>query len=488
LFRVTYNMSEKVKQTAINWVEQNKQLLIDAHMKIWGWAELGLQELKSANLLINILKKNEFKVEEGVAGMPSAFVATYGTGKPVIGVMGELDALPSVSNKAVPYREPVIEGGPGHGCGHNSYAATSLGGGLALRIAMDEHKIPGTIKIFGCPAEETLIGKVFMVRDGYFDGLDACLGHHPGSMNTARLSSGNAMNSVKFEFFGKASHAAGSPERGISAMDAVELMNIGVNYMREHVVQETRIHYIVEDGGKQPNVVPPYARTWYYVRAPRRDLVEEYYDWVLRIADGADQMARTTHNVQFLSGVHNGMPNRPLAELIVANMREIGAPTYNEEELEFAKKLGETVPHSVKMNGLYKLAEILPGALELENVDLVTKIFDPYGEAIKGGGSSDVADVAWNTPTQQFSTTYFVLGCPGHSWQHTAVGGTSIGQKSTIFASKVMALTAIDLMMNPKFIKAAKEDWETRMKGLNYKSPLPPGQKPPVDQLPSTPD
>jgi len=290
---------------------------------------------------------------------------------------------------------------------------------------------------------------------------------------------------VKFEFFGKASHAAGSPEQGISAMDAAELMNIGVNYMREHVVQEARIHYIVEEGGEQPNVVPPYARTWYYVRAPRRDQVDQYYDWILRIADGADQMARTTHRVKFLTGVHNGMPNRPLAELIVANMREIGAPTYTEEELEFARKLGETTPHEEKMSRLRKLAEILPSALELEHVDLDTNIYDPFGEEIKGGGgSSDVADVAWNTPTQQFSTAYFVVGAPGHSWQHTAIGGTSIGHKSTVFASKVMAATVIDLLTNPERLKAAKEDWENRMKGLVYKSPLPPDLKPPLDQLP----
>jgi len=213
--------------------------------------------------MADVLEEHGFKVKRGVAGMPSAFVATYGSGKPVIGMMGELDALPSISNKAVPYKEPLVEGGPGHGCGHNSYAATALGASLALKAVMEEENLPGTIKCFGCPAEETLVGKVFMVRDGFFDGLDACLGHHPGSMNTSGLRSGNAMNSVKFEFFGKASHAAGSPEQGISAMDAVELMNVGVNYMREHIVQEARVHYIVEDGGVQPNVVPPYARTLY---------------------------------------------------------------------------------------------------------------------------------------------------------------------------------------------------------------------------------
>jgi aminobenzoyl-glutamate utilization protein B len=476
------------KKMALDWIEENKELIVDAHQKIWEWAEVGLQELKSGKLMADILEENGFEVERGVAGMPSAFVATYGSGKPAIGMMGELDALPSISNKAVPYEEPLIEGGPGHGCGHNSYAATALGASLAVKEVM-EKKLKGTIKCFGCPAEETLVGKVFMVRDGYFDGLDACLGHHPGSMNTAGLRSGNAMNSVKFEFFGKASHAAGSPEQGISAMDAIELMNIGVNYMREHIVQEARVHYIVENGGIQPNVVPPYARSWYYVRAPRRDLVEKYYQRLLKMADGADQMAETTHKVEFLTGVHNGVPNRPLAEAIVANMREIGASNYTEEEYGFAARLAESVPHEEKMTRLRKLALILPSALELEDVDLDTNIYDPFGEEIKGGGgSSDVADVAWNCPTQQFSTAYFIVGAPGHSWQHTAVGGMSIGHKSTVFASKVMAATVLDLLTEPELLEKVRKDWEERMEGFTYKSPLPPDLKPPLDQLEKQPE
>ena len=475
----------KEKQTALEWIEQNEKLLTDVHQKIWELAEVGLQEFRTAKVLMDILEKNGFKMEKGVAGMPSAFVATYGSGKPTIGIMGELDALPGISNKAVPYKEPLVEGGAGHGCGHNSYATTALGGALAAKTAMVEHKIPGTVKCFGCPAEETLVGKVFMVRDGVFDGIDACLGHHPGASNSARLSSGNAMNSVKFEFFGKASHAAGSPHQGISALDGAELMNIGVNYLREHVVQEARMHYVIEDGGHEPNVVPPYARSWYYVRAPTRDLVEEYYERVLKIAEGADLMAGTTHKVKFLTGVHNGMPNRPLAELIVANMREIGAPAYTDEELAWARELGKSVSRDQKRKGLAR--SHLPNAMSLLDVDIDTNIYDPYGEEIKGGGgSSDVADVAWNVPTQQFGTAYFVVGCPGHSWQHTAIGGTSIAHKSTIFASKVMATTVIDLLMNPELLKAAREDWEARMEGLTYKSPLPPDLKPPLDQLPPT--
>lgn len=472
------------KQIAIDWIKKNEKLLVKIHDKIWRWAEIGLQEFKTANLLVDILEEKGFDVEQGVAGMPSAFVATYGSGNPVIGIMGELDALPGISQKTVPYKEPLEEGGAGHGCGHNGYATAAMGGALAVNKVMEKENIPGTIKYFGCPAEETLVGKVFMVRDGIFEGIDACLGHHPGSANTARLSSGNAMNSVKFEFFGTASHAAGSPEQGISAMDAVELMNIGVNYLREHVIQEARLHYVVEDGGHEPNVVPAYARSWYYVRAPTRDLVNQYYKRVLEIAEGADLMVGTTHKVEFLTGVHNGMPNRPLAELVVANMREIGAPKYTEKELKFAKELGKTISRTQKLDKLRRLDEIRSGAMELIDVDLDIKIYDPYGEERKGGGgSSDVADVAWNMPTQQFSTTYFIVGAPGHSWQNVAIGGTSIGHKSTIFASKVMSTSVIDLLTKPELLEKVKDDWKERMKGLIYKSPLPSNLKPPLDQL-----
>ena len=475
-------MTATAKEIALQWVQANESLLSDVHRRVWELAEVGLQEFQTGKLLADILEQEGFTVERGVAGMPSAFVATYGSGAPTIATLAELDALPGLSQEAVPYRSPRMEGGAGHGCGHCGYATAALGGALAAKAAMERLGLPGRVICFGCPAEETLVGKVFMIRDGLFHGVDACLGHHPGASNGVSLGSGNAMNSVKFEFFGKASHAGGSPEQGISALDAVELMNIGVNYMREHVVQETRMHYVIEDGGHEPNVVPAYARSWYYVRAPTRDLVDKYYDWVLRIAEGADLMAGTTHKVRFLTGVHNGMPNRPLSELVVRNMREIGAPTYTEEELAFARELGQSVSREQKLTGLRRSA--LPRAMELADVDLNTRIYDPYGEERKGGGgSSDVADVAWNTPTVEFSTACFVVGAPGHSWQHTAVSGTSVGVKSSLFAAKVMAASVVDLLTQPELLAEARSDWQQRMEGLTYKSPLPADLVPPLDQL-----
>jgi aminobenzoyl-glutamate utilization protein B len=287
---------------------------------------------------------------------------------------------------------------------------------------------------------------------------------------------------VKFEFFGKASHAAGSPEQGISALDAVELMNIGVNYMREHVVQEARIHYVVEEGGHEPNVVPAYARSWYYVRAPTRDLVDQYYERVLRIADGADLMVGTTHAVKFLAGAHQTIANGPLAEMIVANMREVGAPTYTEEELAFARELGKSIPPEEKRAKLER--SLLPDALELLDVDINTRIYDPFGAERKGGGgSTDVAEVSWNTPTVEFNTAQFVVAAPGHSWQNTAISGTSIGHKSSLFAAKVMATTVVDLLTQPEALAQVRADFDARMQGLTYKSPLPLDLKPPLDQF-----
>jgi len=476
-------MFETIKETALKYIEDNKNLLIEVSDKIWSLPEVGLQEIKTAKTLINILRNNDFKVISGVAYMPSAFVATYGSGRPVIGIIGELDALPGLSQKKVPYKEPIKEGGPGHGCNHNGYAVTALGGALAVKVAMEEEEdIKGTIKYFGCPAEETLIGKVFMVRDGIFDGLDACLGHHPGRHNGINMSQSNAMNSVKFEFFGSTAHAAGSPEKGISALDAVELMNMGVNYLREHVIQEARMHYIIEEGGRQPNVVPDYARSWYYVRAPTREAVNMYYNKVLKIAEGANLMTGTTHKVRFLTGVHEKITPLPLAELVTNNMREIGTPTYNEEELEFARKIGETTSKAQKKTALRRSP--LPNAMELIDIDLDTNIYDPYGVNIKGGsGSTDVAEVCWKTPTVEFATVSRVVECPSHSWQNVALGGISVGHKSTIFASKVMALSVIDLITKPKELKNIQDAWREMMEGCTYISPLPPDLKPPLDQL-----
>ncbi|MGD2142754.1 MAG: amidohydrolase, partial [Candidatus Bathyarchaeota archaeon] len=460
-----------MKEKAWGWIDENKERLIEISDKIWRYAELGLMEHRSSKILADELENHGLKMKRGVGGMPTAFYATWGSGKPIIGIMGEFDALPGISNKAVPYKDPLKVGAPGHGCGHNIHGVSGMAAAIALRYALEELDHDVTLKFFGTPAEENYDGKVFMARTGIFDDVDACLSHHPSSMNTASLGSSNAMNSVKFHFHGKTAHAAGSPEQGRSALDAVELMNIGVNYMREHVIEKARIHYVIEEGGGQPNIVPDYARTWYYIRAPERSQVDYIHDWILKIAEGAALMTDTKLDVEFLGGIYNKLPSKTLSEVVLANMREIGAPDYTEEELEFAKKIGETIPRQQKIDAL-KRREV-PDWERYVDVDLVRNIIDPWDEGKTSGGSTDVADISWNTPTMEFGTTAFVLGAPGHSWQHVACSGMSVGHKSLLFAAKVIAGTALDLITNPELVESAKREHAEKLKGKAYKSPIP---------------
>jgi aminobenzoyl-glutamate utilization protein B len=467
------------KEYAFDWIENNKELIIEISDKIWDFAELGLIEFKSSALLADELEKHGFRVERGIAGMPTAFVATSGEGKPVIGIMGEYDALPGLSQKRVPWKETLEKGKPGHGCGHNVHGTSGMAAAIAVKKVMEKQNRRGTIKFFGCPAEENFSGKVFMVRDGYFNDVDAVISHHPSTMNEASLMSCLAVNSVKFHFYGKASHAGGSPEQGRSALDAVELMNTGVNYLREHVIQDARIHYVIEKGGDQPNIVPPYARSWYYVRAPERDQMEFIYNWILEIAKGAAIMTRTEVNTEFLEGSYNVIPNRTISELIIKNMREIGLPKYSDEDLKFAEQIAKTITPEMKIAQLKKSKR--PGWERLVDKLIDNEFPDPWGEGEVSHGSTDVADVSWQAPTVEFSTATWILGTPAHSWQAVAQNGVEIGHKSLVFAAKVMAATAIDLLTNEEALNKAREEYKQRVSNKKYRSPISPDHKPPLD-------
>jgi aminobenzoyl-glutamate utilization protein B len=473
-------MSFKAKKVANKWVDGNESRLTEMSDAIWEYAELGYVEFKSAKLLADELESHGFKVERGVAGIPTAFVGIWGKGKPVIGVMGEYDALPGLSQKVSPIKEPIEVGEPGHGCGHNIHGTSGLGGAIALRYAMEETGLKGTVKFFGCPAEEMLSGKVWMVREGVFDGVDAVISHHPSSMNTAGLSSSNANNAVKFHYRGKTSHAAGSPEQGRSALDAVELMNIGVNFLREHVIQDARIHYVIEEGGGQPNVVPGYARSWYLIRAPERDQLEPIYERILKIAEGAALMTETELEVEFIKGIYNKVPSLTLSKVVTANMREIGAPTYTAEEMAFAGKVSESISEASKRTTLWKTKR--PGWEDLMTVLMDGSVPDAWNDGEVSHGSTDVSDVSWMTPTMEFSTATYILGTPGHSWQNVAFSGMSIGHKSLFYASKIIASTAIDLLTKPELIKEAWEELDKRKAGRVYRSPIPADLGPPLDQ------
>jgi aminobenzoyl-glutamate utilization protein B len=466
--------------SALQWVEQNAGSLVAMSDRIWEYAEVGLQETKSADDQAAYLREQGFSVSAAVAGMPSAFVATWGAGKPVIGFLGEYDALPGISQKAQPTKEQLRQGAPGHGCGHNLLGVAALGAAVALKQEMEAGGIAGTVRYYGCPAEETLVGKVFMVKNGLLADVDAAITWHPTSVNAVWNNSSNAMNSVKFTFHGRTAHAAGDPHNGRSALDAVELMNIGANYLREHVIEKARIHYVITDGGGEPNVVPAHAQVWYYMRAPERRQVDEIYARLMDIARGAALMTATTFDVRFLAGCYNYLPNLVINRLLQSHMETLGAPQWSEAELEFARKMAESFAPGQKEAALK--AGKAPKELYSQAInDTVV----PWREDDEpGAGSTDVGDVSWVTPTGQFGTACGVLGQPGHSWQVTACSGMSIGHKGMVYATKVMALAGLDLMTDPAALAAARAEFAAATKDAPYQTPLPDGVEPPLDQLP----
>ncbi|MHB8947397.1 MAG: M20 family metallopeptidase [Bacillota bacterium] len=467
-------------KTVIEFIEKAQEDLTEAARRIWSLAEVGLKETKSAEVLIEMGRRHGFTVEEGVAGMPTAFVATYGSGHPVIGLLGEYDALPGLSQKAAPVKEPSEPGRPGHGCGHNLLGVGALGAAIALKEAIARHRLPGTVKLFGCPAEETLVGKVFMVRDGLFKDVDAAITWHPGSTNSLWAGSALAMNSAKFTFHGRSSHAAGDPQSGRSALDAVELMNIGANYLREHIIQEARLHYVITKGGGEPNIVPPIAEAWYYVRAPKRKQVEEIFERLQRIADGASLMTETTYDIEFLTGCYNTLHNEVIGDLLFERLTEVGAPPFDAADQEFARAMVAGYPAG-QMDGTYEWYR--ERGQNMDGKVLHDGVMPPLDKGKVSSGSTDVGDVSFVTPTAQLTTACEPLGAPGHSWQVTASSGAPLGFKGMLVAAKVMGLAALDLLSKPETLARARQEFRAATKDSPYVSPLPPGLKPPLNQL-----
>lgn len=412
---------------------------------IWANPELGFLEYKSSGFLQEHLKEKGFEVETGVAGMPTAFIATYGSGSPVIGILAEFDALPGLSQDTVPYVKPLIEGGNGHGCGHNVFGVGSVAGAVTIKEWLVSNGNGGTIKVFGTPAEEGGGGKVYMVRDGLFDGVDVVLDWHPGTGNGVSVESGTAIQMVDYSFHGIAAHAAGSPDKGRSALDGVEAMNYMVNLLREHVPITSRIHYVITDGGEGPNVVPHYAKVSYYIRSPKREILKELTEWIGQAAEGAAKGTQTTVTSEIISGFYEKLHNVSLAELVQKNLELVGGVEYDDREREFAEAI---------VTGLNRDVSTLKQAQEIQ----LLKEEKPS----LGGGSSDVGDVSWVVPTISFRTAVFIPGSAGHSWQNVASGGSTIGTKGLLNAAKVFSLSAIDLYTHPELIEAAKVEFEER--------------------------
>ena len=454
--------ADPLKQQVIARVDSIEAVIDEMAAKLWEYSELSLQETRSAALLIGKLKEAGFDIETNVAGMPTAFVATYGQGSPVVGILAEYDALPGVGNEPVPERKARADGvTSGHGCGHNIFGAASVGGAIALKQLMEKENLKGTLRLFGTPAEETIIGKVYMAKAGVFDGLDAVIEWHPGDDNEVRNQTGRAMNSFEVEFFGQAAHGAADPWNGRSALDAVELMDYGVNMMREHIEPAARIHYVIPNAGDAPNVVPEYAKVWYFVRDINRAAVDKLSARVLKIAEGAALATETTHKVHLITGVHEYLLNRPMQEALQENLELVGAPEFAQQEQEFARSLQRSLNKQEK--GFNDKIKPLP---------------DEPGEV--KGGSTDVAEVSWIVPTAGFAVTTAAADIPWHSWAATACHGTRAGRKGAVVAAKVIAATGVDVLTRPALVQEAKAFFLKATDGKPYQSPIPANQKPPL--------
>lgn len=429
--------------------------------ELWKYSEIALREKESAKLLEASLEKEGFTIQSGVAGMPTAFIASYGSGKPTIGILAEYDALPGIGNEVAPEKIARKDGVPnGHGCGHNLFGAASVAGAIAIKRVMEERKIPGTIRLYGTPAEETVVGKVYMAKEGVFDDLDACIDWHPGTETKVNNGTGLAMNNFQIEFFGQSAHGAADPWNGRSALDAVEMMNFGVNLMREHIKPSARIHYVIVNGGEAPNVVPDYAKVWYYVRDVNRDNVEEYYNRILKIAEGSALATRTEHKITLITGVHEMLLNRPLLERLQVHLEAVGGPTYTAEEQTWAKALQKYT-----------------GKEEKGFVGEVEPLADANIPPETSGGSTDVAEVSYITPEVGFAVTTAPAGVPWHSWATASSHGTEAGIKGALVATKVIGLMGVDLLTDDQLLKEATDYFEEKTDGKPYQSPIPKDQK-----------
>jgi len=459
-------------------VERRRERLSELADEIWSTPELGLHEEASAATLMDALEAEGFDVETGIGGMPTAFVATYGDGGPRIGILGEYDALPGLSQEVSAERSPVEAGEPGHGCGHNLFGTAGVGAAAAVAEAIDAGDLDGTVAFFGCPAEETLVGKTFMARAGAFDDLDAAVTWHPSDLTRPQLSSSLALDSVQFTFEGQSSHAAAAPESGRSALDAVQLLGTGVEYLREHVPDDARVHYSVPDGGGAPNVVPASATAWFFVRAPTRAGVERLSEWVSDIAEGAALMTRTDVERRYVTGCWELLSNEPIAERFGEVMAELGPVGYDEDDRAFATDLKTTIPDEE----LDDAVADLPGSVreDVRASALYDEPIEPYDAGEVGMGSTEVGDVSWIAPTAQFRATTWAVGTPPHTWQAVAANG-DFGREGMVYAAKVLAGTVHDLLADADLRAEARAAWEEDRGDRRYETPLPADAEPPFD-------
>lgn len=478
----------KEKQAAIRTVEEKAGLVAEVADHIWEYAELSLQEERSAALYCKVLESEGFRVEKGICGIPTAFSASYGSGRPVIGILAEYDALSGLSQKAGSVeREELVPGGCGHGCGHNLLGAGAFAAALGVKAYLEAAKQPGTVVLYGCPGEEGGAAKAFMARDGLWYGLDAALTWHPEDTNEVVTGSTNSCIQTQYKFTGIAAHAAGDPDRGRSALDAVELMNVGVQFLREHMSDKARIHYAITDaGGRSPNVVQPRASVLYMVRSNHVAEAVELQKRVDQIAEGAALMTGTTYEKQFIDGLADTVTNHTLENVLYRNFRELGVPGYTAEEHAFADALSATYPGADGVPGIGSRydagyadqAKALRTRAGHAMNDFLLPLYQ--GEAFRPG-STDVGDVSWQCPTAQIQVAAWPNGCPGHSWQNVSCDRTEIGHKAAVHAGKVLAAAAVDLLTDPTLLAEARAEFQKRAE-TGYVCPIP------ADAVPVVPD
>ncbi len=453
--------SAQDSDAVIDFIDSRYEDTADIARTIWEFAEVGYQETQSSTLLQDSLTAEGFTIEAGVANIPTAFVASYGDGGPIIAILAEFDALPGINQDSVPGRSPIQGKAAGHACGHNLFGAGSIGAAIAIKHWLEESGTPGTIRIVGTPAEEGGSGKVYMVRAGLFDDVDIALHWHPGDRNSAAARTTLANRSAKFRFRGLSAHAAGAPEKARSALDGVESFNYMINMMREHVPQETRIHYVITDGGNAPNVVPDFAEVYYYVRHPDASIVKEIWQRVENAAKGAAMGTGVEVDWEIIHGNHPLLINETLAKMMDSKLRVVGGVAYNDHELAFARDIYPTLTHPELAIGSQE--EIQPYAVSL------------------GSASTDVGDVSIAVPTVGLSTATWVPGTSAHSWQSTAASGMTIGYKGAQVAAKTLTLAAIELFTNEDLRDAARREFEERRGADFYYEALLGDRPPPLD-------
>ena len=450
---------------AIANIEAQSETLIALSDRIWGLEEEAFREHGSAEALAAHAESNGFRVRRGVAGIPTAFTAEFGSGAPIVGILGEFDALPGLSQNPVPYKEPRTPGGAGHGCGHNIFGVASLGTAIAVKELIESGKLEGTVRFYGTPAEEKYFGKLWMLREGLFDDLDVIVDWHPGDETKAAVQSSLALVDFLVEFEGQSAHASSDPWNGRSASDALELYTTGINYYREHVKPTVRIHYHIQDAGRVVNVVPDYSRIWVRVRDTRREGMHRVWERVQEMAEGAAIMADVSHEVSLISGIHEILPNRAGGARLQENLEYLGAIEYTEDEQAFARRIQEAT--GKEQTGLGWTIEPLEETLEHP-----------------GGGSTDAGDVSFVVPMVRLRVAIAPEDTPWHSWAVVAYSGMSIGHKGLVYAAKAMAMTMVDLFEDAELRQAMNAEHAERLGEYVYEPMIPPGPPPlPAEDL-----